>query len=258
VNDQRRDDAPVSDTPPAKGAPTRTHRVREKLFGTRTRKIISAVLGTPIVAGVVVGLILAVIVPWLQSHPSPKSTIITQVIHYEPWNVTNPAGTSLTNVKVARTLTGHCWERSVVTNRPDAYRCVEPLKGGRGSLFDPCIASPYQLPAHATRVVCPYPSPNFVTVIRLTRPLTHLLHFPRKALPPTTIWYLVLANGQKCEAAGGTVARIISHFKLYYYCPGNRFSIYNYPNRKGKTWTIFGQQSDSPNITTVAIARAYY
>lgn len=233
---------------------TSSHRSRHKHFGKRSRKWLIGIT-TGVVIAVVAGIILEVTQPWFTSQPA-ESIGATQVIYYEPWNTNNPSGNTLSNVHVAHNFTGYCWERSLLTNRSDAYRCVSPA---HNILLDPCFASPFLTPSNATQVVCPYPVPDSIAVLRLTRRLSSISATPYKGFPPSRVWFLVLVDGADCIAAGATINIIGGELQQnYYVCPGSHFSLYGYPQHASSTWTILEQKNGSPSITYVPIAKAYY
>jgi hypothetical protein len=230
---------------------------QKKVFGKRWRKwLIGSVTG--IIVAVVAGIILEETQPWITSQPA-ATVDATQVIFYEPWNTSNPSGNTLSNVPVAHTFVGYCWERSIVTNRSDAYRCVSPA---HQLVLDPCFANPFLISSNATRVVCPYPSPDSITLLQLTRKLPNLsspiYKPPYKPTAPSSVWFLVLSDGKNCIAGGATVNVIGGELQNYYDCPGNGFLLYGYPQHTSSVWTILEQKNGSSSITAVPIAKAYY
>jgi hypothetical protein len=170
----------------------------------------------------------------------PVRPAATQVIAYEPWAV----NTLAPGIQVASTVKGSCWTSSGVSDRSDAYRC---LSGN--NLFDPCFASPYV--SSPGQVACPYPSPESVTVINLTKPL------PLQSLPgqQPNPWLLDLANGQQCFSHTGAVIEV-GGMPALFSC-GPRASLLGKPQRSNRTWTIYYQAQPGSSLTMVPIAKAY-
>ena len=229
---------------------------QKKHFGKRSRKWLIATV-TAIIVGVVAGIILEETQPWFTKPAAAVDP--TQVIFYEPWNTSNPTGNTLSNVRVAHTFVGFCWERSIVTNRSDAYRCISPA---HRLLLDPCFANPFLISSNVTQIACPYPSPDSITLFQLTQKLPNLsspIHKPPyKPTAPSSIWLLVLSDGKSCIAGGATVNVIGGELQNYYDCPGNGFLLYGYPQHTSSVWTILEQKNGSSSITAVPIAKAYY
>jgi hypothetical protein len=220
------------------------HHLRKWLFGTRLRAIVTGIItliGAPAIAAII-----ATQVPQLWST-SPDQP--TQVIYWEPWN-TNADKMILNNVHVDHTVSGNCWESSIVTDRPDAYRCAT-----QHAILDPCIAYPFLPTSELTEVACPYPDPDSITIIRLTRPLPHISG--RKIPLHTNYWFITLADGTRCHAGGGTLEFIGNIVGAYYYCPGVGFPVYGYPDNSGRTWTILEQRPGVSGLEPVPIAKAY-
>jgi hypothetical protein len=179
----------------------------------------------------------------LFSH-APKSDTATQHIFYVPWSET---GSLSEGIHVASTVNGHCWAKSAVSLRFDAYRCFGP----NGLIYDPCFVADSE-----RSVACPMPSPTDVTVIRLVKPLPKTDHSPSEvqATPASTVWLVVLADGDSCYAIyadsdtpGGMV--------LTYWCKeGN---LYGNLNSDGAIWTIWEQKNGTADMTLAPVAQAY-
>src|SRR5438045_3515319 len=56
----------------------------------------------------------------------------TKVVVYSPFTIN---GTLAKGVKVIRTVSGSCWEGSIVSERSDAWRCMSG-----NEIFDPCYS----------------------------------------------------------------------------------------------------------------------
>lgn len=175
---------------------------------------------------------------------APKNDSATQHIFYVPWSGTDGLSKGL---HVASSVTGYCWTNSTVSLRYDAYRCLGP----NNRIYDPCFVADSE-----SSVACPMPSPTDVTVIRLVKPLPRTNHSPSEvqATPASTVWLVVLADGDNCYAIvamsdtpGGMV--------LTYAC--NQGDLYGNLNGGGAIWTIWEQKNGAADMTLAPVARAY-
>lgn len=90
---------------------TSLHRLRQWLFGTRLRAILTGI--ATLVIAPAIAAILASYAPQLWSK-SPEQP--TKVIYYEPWNTSDLNKIALSSdVHIDRTISGHCWVSSIVT-----------------------------------------------------------------------------------------------------------------------------------------------
>ena len=191
-----------------------------------------AALFSAIIAGIVSGVFLG----WFSRPPSP-----TQTIFYQP---TTETGQVSGDLAVAHRVTGYCYSGSGAAPRQGAYRCVS----GNG-LYDPCFTGN----SGDTQVVCPYPSPESVTVMRLTRPLPIFSTSSSVPYP----WLLALAGGEQCEQLTGATTSF-GGMPLNYYCGKGNGSLYGTINKTNPVWTIFELRNGSSDMTQVAIAKAYF
>jgi hypothetical protein len=175
---------------------------------------------------------------------APKSDTATQHIFYVPWS---GAGGLSEGLHVASSVNGHCWTNSTVSLRYDAYRCLGP----NNRIYDPCFVADSE-----RSVACPMPSPTDVTVIRLVQPLPKTNHSPSEvqATPASTVWLVVLADGDSCYAIyamsdtpGGMV--------LTYACTEG--DLYGNLNDGGATWKIWEQKNGAADMTLAPVAQAY-
>jgi hypothetical protein len=231
---------------------TRGHRLRKRLFGTRLRIILTGMI-TLVVAPAIAGLIVALVLHVWSVSPKTESESPTQVIFYEPWDTVDISKITLSNVHIDHIIKGYCWESSIVTERSDAYRC---MYAPNDDIIDPCFAYPFLPSSEVSEVACPFPDPDSITILRLTKPLPPI--GVRKAIFPTEYWFIVLADGMKCYAGGGTVGTIGGEVSgTYYYCPGYGFPIYGYPDSSSSIWTILEQKKGASGLEPVPIATAY-
>lgn len=225
-------------------------RPSEKSHGLR--KFMKRLNPTPLpellfnsIVATVVGAIAAVLAAWATGVLSGGDVTTTQQIYYEPWDVTGSVGLS-SDVHVYSRVSGHCWELSFATDRPDAYRCVDG-----NMILDPCISNPYE-GILSTQVVCPSPSLQFVTLITLTKPL------PKGSVEsnaPRYPWLIVLTDGERCMAFTGA-SLITAGMRENYLCLGA--GLWGNVDRSGQLWTIFSLQKDSSDVIQATIAQAYF
>lgn len=229
------------------GKNARLHRLFKRLFGTRLRAFATGII--TLVIAPAIATIIATVAPHLWSTSSEQQT---HVIYYEPWDTYNPYKIMLSNLHIDRIISGHCWVSSIVTTRSDAYRC---LSATNNIILDPCLAYPFSI--SSAEVACPYPDPNSITIIRLTRPLPQ--PSGRNVPLPTAYWFIILADGTKCFTAGGTTDFIGSEKVrgAYYYCPGIGYPLYGYPDTSGRIWTILEQRPGESGLEPAPIATAY-
>jgi hypothetical protein len=167
----------------------------------------------------------------------------TKVVVYSPFTIN---GTLSNGVNVIRTVSGSCWEASISSVRPDAWRCTSG-----NEIFDPCYSGT------AKSVACPR-SWSGDRVVRLV--LTKRL--PVNANPPLNTnksdpLRIALANGVRCGFSGGATGTVAGH-RLNYYCT-NRAWLVGSPNRRSQLWTILYLSSlKSSTSRSVAITTAWY
>jgi hypothetical protein len=107
------------------------------------------------------------------------------------------AATGTLAVPVADQTPGTCWTGSIAVPIAGAYRCI-----AGSQIYDPCFASPGASTVHSVACIAdPWSKAHLVTVtgpLPKTTPAPDLRQF----------WALQLANGVRCVAVTGTVARI--------------------------------------------------
>jgi hypothetical protein len=173
-----------------------------------------------------------------------RSSTATQRILYAPWI----DGDELSpNLHVARTIKGNCWIQSDETPRRDAYRCL----GGDSQIYDPCFSNDSQ-----KAIVCPMPSPEDVTSLRLEKPLPKPgVNPPEDQLPSgSAVWLIDLTDGDDCyriSAASYSAGGML----LTYECKDG--NLYGEVNRDSNKWTIWEQKKGSADLTLASIAEAY-
>jgi hypothetical protein len=182
ADDRRSADKPVA-------GKSRLRKVWKWLTGTPSRKAVSALSALLLAA---ISGIVGTVAGGLLGDGSNGSLDATQVIVYTPWT---PDGHLSVGIHVSANVTGSCSFGSSVAARPDAYRCF-----AGNYIYDPCFAASQGFPNPARIVVCPFPDPNNITVIHLTRSLGGSYpggspEIAVSASPTSIVWLIVLANG---------------------------------------------------------------
>jgi hypothetical protein len=242
ADDRRSADKPVA-------GKSRLRKVWRWFTGTPSRKALSAFSALLLAA---ISGIVGTVAGGILGNGSNGTVDATQVIVYTPWT---PDGHLSAGIHVSANVTGSCPGGSSVASRPDAYRCF-----AGNYIYDPCFAASQGFPNPARIVVCPYPAPNNITVIHLTRSLggSYTDGSPEIAVsasPTSIVWLIILANGTQCYRVSG--ANHSSSGMLDNYDCNGGDSLYNDPQRTGLVWKIFEQRIGTSDMTLVSIARAY-
>lgn len=111
-------------------------------------------------------------------------------------------------LSVVQEIEGHCWTGSLMTVRPDAWRCME------GDLIhDPCFS---ESDTDAS-VICPLRPPGHMTgaKMNLTEPLP--VSYGHQDEDPSSVWFLELADGTTCILTTGATA-VIGGERVNYTC----------------------------------------
>ncbi len=131
---------------------------------------------------------------------------------------------------------GSCQTGSILTARPDAWRC---------GTADPCFQD---LGGHEPALACAVtPWSDRVELLTVAAPLpeNERRQFDPSTTPP---WAMELANGVQCVKGGGT-ATIIQGVGFPYSCQGpNGFSHAGPPDRNAALWTVQQAASDGQTI----------
>jgi hypothetical protein len=213
---------------------------REKLL---SRKAVLGWIAALVIA--IVGSVVGVEAPgWFSGRP----TTSTLSLVFQPWS----GGKVASDLHVAFRVTGTCWEPSLDAYRQGAFRCTAAIPGvAQSGILDPCFGGYYG--SADNEVICTYPSPESVTVVRLSQPL------PADSAPSSLVspWLLVLADGENCwEITGATIQ--VEGMSQTYQCNGGDNRLFGSINRAGRTWTILQQPNGSSDITQAVIAKAYF
>ncbi len=147
---------------------------------------------------------------------------------------------------VVERATGSCWINSIVTTRPDAWRCAS-----KHLLYDPCFALSYSR-GQVACVLSPF-SPS-VTIIRLTAALPRVDSGQAGSGIP---WALRLTNGDQCVFVAGA-SSVVAGMRANYFCKKSG-PLFGSPDTKSPVWHIFSAEGRSTeHLTQVSIAEAVY
>lgn len=158
-------------------------------------------------------------------------------------------------IPVSKTSAGSCFTGSIVSQRPDAWRCMEG-----NELQDPCFAA--ALNSHA--VACPEDGPwtGKVIVITLAQGLpssgANILRDNKPNKSPLTdpAWAIELIGGERCLFLAGT-SSVIAGLRENYKCSGG-LSLYGNESRSSEPWSIFGRHGATGQLTPESIAAIWF
>jgi hypothetical protein len=180
-----------------------------------------------------------------------QATSAQTAIHiYAPYS---PEGKLI--IPVSKTSAGSCFTGSIISQRPDAWRCMEG-----NELQDPCFAA--ALNSHA--VACPEDGPWTGKVIVIT--LAHGLpnsganilrdNNPSQSALTDPAWAIELVGGERCLFLAGT-SNIVAGLRENYNCTGG-LSLYGNESRHSEPWTIFGRHGSTGQLTSESIAAIWF
>jgi hypothetical protein len=150
------------------------------------------------------------------------------------------------NLSVSEHVSGSCWENSLSSNRPDAWRCM-----AGNMIHDPCFSgSP-----RADTVACiDGPFSHSVVLMTLAKALGTSSGTPGFTGKP---WALKLSNGSKCSFASGATG-VIAGMRLNYYCD-NKSWVLGEPDRSSPVWTVlYVASADEPDATQANVEEAMF
>lgn len=158
-------------------------------------------------------------------------------------------------VPVSKTSAGSCFTGSIISQRPDAWRCMEG-----NELQDPCFAA--ALNSHS--VACPEDGPWTGKVIVITLPGrlpssgANILrdNNPNKSPLTDPAWAIELVGGAHCIFLAGT-SSIVAGLRENYNCTSG-LSLYGNESRSSEPWTIFGRHGSTGQLTTETIAAIWF
>lgn len=149
-------------------------------------------------------------------------------------------------LRVADRDAGKCWINSIVTTRPDAWRCAS-----KRFIYDPCFALAYNT-GQVACVISPF-EPT-VTVLRLTVALPRADSGQAGSGLP---WALRLTNGDRCVFVAGATT-VVAGMRANYFCK-NSGTLFGAPDTKSPVWRIFSAKARSvEHLTQVSVAEAVY
>jgi hypothetical protein len=175
-----------------------------------------------------------------------RAPVATQIRAFRAYSATGKLAGGL---HVLKTLTGSCWEGSIVdTTRRDAWRCLAV-----NLIYDPCFQPPNtRKPRLLACSTAPWLSE--VTMLRLSQPLPYS-QANRGSSPNEFAWALVLRNGGHCVRFGGATGTIAGMGISYGCSNGNGL---NEIHRNKQPWTIFFVKPGSKTPRQVAVSVAWY
>lgn len=196
-------------------------------------------------------------------HPG-NSPVQTQIKIFAPWN---SGGMLQPDVHIRSQNTFpklSCQAGSLVTQRPDAWRC---------GTDDPCFAppSPAFASPHPTLACAPSgPWSGSVQLLSVGSPLRSASDCRK---PPTCRgpidltrppWAVEMANGVRCLQSGGTPA-IVAGLGMIYHCTGRDGSPAGYAgpasarfDPSAPVWRLFYQAQGSSTLEAVDVLVAWY
>lgn len=119
-----------------------------------------------------------------------------------------------TTLRVEDSMTGSCWVGSLVTSRPDAWRCMSD-----NQILDPCFED---TSSHTADLACVSdPQSGEVTVLKLTETLPE--EYRNKGAVPSEddVWAFLLVAEEICTRSTGAGPPPIGDLYARYYCGGD-------------------------------------
>jgi hypothetical protein len=170
----------------------------------------------------------------------------TRVAVFQPWASSGVAA----GFRVVHTTSGACWEHSLSTDRPDAWRCM-----AGNDILDPCFSGA----PHGDTVACSDdPFSNRLVLMKLTKHLDNRRNPTAEMLQPKgEPWAVRLTDGDACFFATGATD-VAGGMRMNYECKGNTW-LAGDANRSAALWTI--RSITWPNKTkliAVGIAEAVF
>lgn len=169
----------------------------------------------------------------------------TAVTYFVPWS----SGSLRSGFTVSQTIHGDCWTQSLVSGRPDAWRCE-----AGNDIYDPCFVG--SIP---TKVACgESPFSKRVVVMRLAKPIRSGAKPVSTFLRPIGLpWGLRLTNGDTCAFVAGATDAVAGE-RLNYSC-GKSGWIFGDPDRSGGQWVVHSANGPtSANVRTFRVASAIF
>lgn len=170
----------------------------------------------------------------------------TTVLIFHPWSTTGLQK----GFTIYHTVAGNCWEHSLSTDRPDAWRCM-----AGNSIYDPCFSgSP-----HNDEVACAdEPFSKSVVIMTLKgKPKFGDMPIVNGLQPKGEPWAIQLTDGDKCSFSTGATD-VADGERLNYECKGDKWLIGS-TKRTTQPWTIGSIVfPDKKHVKQAAIAVAVF
>jgi hypothetical protein len=175
------------------------------------------------------------------------ATTSTRVAIFNPW-----ASTELRHgFVVSGNVKGACGMHSLVSQRPDAWRCYAD-----DDMYDPCFARS----SHTYTVACAEgPFSKRITLMTVTAPLTDTVILTGKLWGLRLRggpWGLRLVSGDTCVFAQGATDAVAGE-RLNYACRKTGWII-GVPDRLAPIWTARTVEWPNKHVTKVSIATAVF
>lgn len=169
----------------------------------------------------------------------------TRVEVFSPWS----GGTLRAGYTVVRKAKGGpCWENSLSTDRPDAWRCFIG-----NDIYDPCFSG-----TSRSDVACLDDAfAHRVFLLHLSKPLVAEKNPTTQMLQPSgQPWALRLSNGDQCGFMTGATT-VLNGDRMNYGCKSGN-TIFGFPNRSSALWTAKSVPWPKHTVTNVGVAVAIF
>jgi hypothetical protein len=170
----------------------------------------------------------------------------TTIAYFVPWS----PGSLRAGFTVSQRIRGDCWTQSLVSGRPDAWRCE-----AGNEIYDPCFVGA----GGPTKVACAQsPFSKTLVVMRLTKPIRRDAKLASTFLRPLGLpWGLRLTNGDTCVFVAGATDAVAGE-RLNYAC-GKSGWIFGQPDRSGELWVVHSANGPTnANVRTFRVASAIF
>jgi hypothetical protein len=164
-----------------------------------------------------------------QTTVTKGETTQTEVRTFVPFDSQGRLDTAL---RVEGSMSGSCWVGSLVTSRPDAWRCMSDSR-----ILDPCFEDTTSRTADLACVSDP--QGGGVTVLTLTE--TSPEEYRNKGAVPgeDDVWAFSLATGEICTRSTGAGPPPIGDLYARYYCGGEPgTTVYGEIDKTSERWKV--------------------
>jgi hypothetical protein len=150
----------------------------------------------------------------------------------------------------SRMSTGECWIGSLVSPRPDAWRCSTNTDG----IIDPCFSDGLD----SANVLCPVNGPwgTGARELTLTRSLPPAPRRRDSRPLADPAWALELFGAVRCLFVSGATT-VIAGMRENYTCT-NGLVLYGIEDRDTEPWTILARRNSGRTLVPVKIASIWF